>query len=85
MPVFKTETLQSESVSDASPVNSKYIQNVLRRKSSHDHTFGVYHNTGGSFKIGRSNVKYNDKHVFGYGKVQCNARSVGTDNKVTTS
>jgi len=68
MPVFKTETLQSESVSDASSVNSKNIQNAFRRKLSHDHTFGVYHDTDGSFKIWRSYVKYNYKHVFVYGK-----------------
>jgi len=68
MPVFKTETIQSESVSGASLVNSKYIENVLRRKLSHDHTFGVYHDNAGSFKMRRSNVKYSDKHVFGYGK-----------------
>jgi hypothetical protein len=43
-------------------VHSKYIHNVLRR-------FGVYQDdTNCSFKIGRSNFKYNDKHVFVDGK-----------------
>ena len=38
---------------------------MLRRKVSHDPTFGVYQDdTYGSFKIGRSKFKYNDKHVF---------------------
>jgi hypothetical protein len=42
---------------------------VLRRKLSRDPTFGVYQNdTDGSFKIGRSNFKYNYKHVFVYGR-----------------
>jgi len=38
---------------------------VLKSKVSHDPTFGVYQNdTDGSFKIGRSKFKYNDKDVF---------------------
>jgi len=46
-------------------MHSKYIHNVLRRKLSHDSTFDVYQDdTGGSFKIGRSSFKYNDKNVF---------------------
>ena len=46
-------------------MHSKYIDNVLRRKLSHDPTFGVYQNeTDSSFKIGSSSFKYNDKHVF---------------------
>jgi hypothetical protein len=58
--LFKTE---SESETDVSP--SEYIQNVLKRKVPHDRTFGVYQDDrDGSFKIGRSNFKYKDKHVF---------------------
>ena len=68
--VFKME---SESETDHSPMHSEYIQNVLRRKVSHDPTFGVYQDiTDGSFKIGRSSFKYNDKHVFVDGRI-CNA------------
>ena len=38
---------------------------MLRRKLSHDPTFGVYqYDTDSSFKIGRSNFKYNEKHIF---------------------
>ena len=38
---------------------------MLRRKLSHDPTFGVYQDdTDCSFKIGRSSFKYNDKNVF---------------------
>ena len=40
LPWFKTETLDSESETDSSPIHSKHI-NVLRCKVSHDHTFGV--------------------------------------------
>jgi len=39
MPLFKTET-ESETVT--LPAHSKYIQDVLTRKVSHDPTFGVY-------------------------------------------
>jgi hypothetical protein len=50
-------------------MHSKYIHNVLRRKVSHDPTFGVYQDdSNGSFEIGRSSFKYNDKHVFVYGE-----------------
>jgi hypothetical protein len=42
VPLFKTESLESESETDSSPMHSKYIHNVLRRKISHDHIFGVY-------------------------------------------
>ena len=57
--------MESESETDLSPMHSEYIQNVLRRKESHDPTFGVYQDDAdGSFKIGRSSFKYNDKHVF---------------------
>jgi len=44
-------------------MHSTYIQNVLRRKISHDPTFGVYQDDFvGSFRIWRSSFKYN--HVF---------------------
>ena len=50
-------------------MHSIYIQNVLRPKVSHDPTLDLYHDdTDGSFKIGRSSFKYNDKHVFVDGK-----------------
>jgi hypothetical protein len=53
-----------ESKTDSLPVHSKYTHNVLRRKLSHDPTFGVYRDDNdGSFKIGSSCFKYN-KHVF---------------------
>ena len=46
---------------------------MLRRKSSHDPTFGEYqHDTDGSLKFGTSSFKYNDKHVFVDGK-ECKA------------
>ena len=62
MPLFQTE---SESETDTLPAHSKCIQDVLTRKVSHDPTFGVYQDdTDGSFKIGRSIFKYNNKHVF---------------------
>ena len=68
MPWFKTETLDSESETDTSPVHSKYVNNVLRRKLLHDHTFGVYQDdTDDSFKIGSSSFQFN-KHVFVHGK-----------------
>ena len=42
---------------------------MLKRKTSHDPTFGVYQDEFvGPFKIGRSSFKYNDKHVFVDGK-----------------
>ena len=64
--LFKTE---SESETDTLPPHSKYIQDVLTRKVTHDPTFGVYQDdTDGSFKIGRASFKYNNKHVFVYGK-----------------
>jgi len=54
-------------------MHSEYIQNVLRRKVSHDPTFGVYQDdTDGSFKIGRSSFKYYYKHVFVDGR-KCKA------------
>ena len=50
-------------------MHSKYIHNGLRRKLSHDPTFGVYQfDTDVSFKIGRSSFKNNDRHVFVDGK-----------------
>ena len=55
LPWFKTETLDSESDTDSLPIHSEYINIVLKRKVSHDRTFGVYQDeTDGSFKIGRS-------------------------------
>ena len=69
VPLFETESLESESEIDSLPLHSSYIQNLLKRKTSHDPTFGVYQDdTYGSFKIGRSSFKYNDKNVFVDGK-----------------
>ena len=66
MPLFRTE---SDSDIDIMPMHSKYINDVLTRNVSHDPTFGVYQDdTDGSFKIGRSSFKYNNKHVFVDGK-----------------
>jgi hypothetical protein len=66
VPLFQTET---ESETDSSPTHSKYIHKVLTRKVSHDPTFCVYQDdTNGSFKIGQSSFKYNNKHVFVDGK-----------------
>jgi hypothetical protein len=49
----------------SSSVHSKYIHNISKRKLSLDPTFGVYRcNTDGSFKVGRSSFKYNNKYVF---------------------
>lgn len=68
VPVFNTETADTESETDAesiSPLHTKYIQGVLKRKVSHDPTFGVYQdNDDGSFKIGSSKFKFSNKHVF---------------------
>jgi hypothetical protein len=65
LPRFKTEILDSESETDSLPIHSEYINNVLKRNVSHDRTFGVYQDeTDGSFKIGRSGFKFNNKHVF---------------------
>jgi hypothetical protein len=65
--VFKKEKAQSESetdVSDASPIHSKYIHSVLRRKASHYPTFGVYQDyTDGYYKIRQPNSEYNKKYV----------------------
>jgi len=63
--VFKTGILDTVSQTDSFSVHSKYINNVLMRKLSHDPTSCVYqYDTDGSFKIGRSSFKYGDKHVF---------------------
>ena len=68
LPLFKPESLDTES--DSLPVHSNYINVVLRRKVSHDPTFGVYQDDiDGSFKIGRSSFKYNNTHVFVDGKL----------------
>ena len=65
LPWFKRETLDSESESDSLPIHSEYINNVLKRTVWHDRTFGVYQDeTDGSFKIGRSGFKFNNRHVF---------------------
>jgi len=65
LPLFKTETLDSESERNYSHVHFKYINNVLRRKVSHDPNFDVYQDdTDSSFKIGSSSFKYKVKHVF---------------------
>ena len=54
-------------------LQSKYINNGLGRKVSHDPNFLVYHDdTDGSFKIGMSIFKYNNNHVFVEGK-RCKA------------
>jgi len=64
-PFIKTEKLEPELQTNSQPLHSKYIHNVLRRKLSHNPTFGVYQDdTDSSFKIGRSSFKYNDKNVF---------------------
>jgi hypothetical protein len=67
-PRFKAEELESGSETDSLPMHSKYIHNVLRRKAPHDHTFGVYQDDNSYFKRWRSSFKYNDQHVFVYGK-----------------
>jgi len=64
-PLIKAEKIESELETNSQPVHSKYVHNVLRRKLSHDPTFGVYKNyTNASFKIGSASFKYNDKHMF---------------------
>jgi len=64
-PFNKAEKLQPELEPNSQPVHSKYIHNVLKRRLSHDPTFGVYQDyTGGLFKIGRFSFKFNDKQVF---------------------
>ena len=46
-------------------MHSEFIQNILRPKVSVDATFGVYRDDAdGSFKVGISSFKYNDKHIF---------------------
>jgi len=62
LPLIKREASESESETDSQTVNSKYINNVLRRN---DPTFGVCHyDPNGSFKIGWSSFKCNYKRVF---------------------
>jgi hypothetical protein len=64
-PVFKTEPIETETeTDDGSPTPSRYIAGMLRSKSFNAPTFGVYQDDSGSFKIGRSTFKYNDKHVY---------------------
>jgi hypothetical protein len=72
VPIFNTETAETESETDSgsvSPVHSNSIQGVLKRKVSHDPTIGVYQNNNdGCFKIGSSKLKFSNKHVFVDGK-----------------
>ena len=69
MPLFKTQSLESESETDSLPMHSKYIDNVLTRTLSHDSSFGVYQDDkDGSFKIWRSRFTYYNKDVFVDGK-----------------
>jgi hypothetical protein len=60
-PTFHTETVDTEPetvAGRASPVNSKYIQDVLKRRKSHGPAFGIYQDdTDGSFGIGSSIFK----------------------------
>ena len=64
VPLFNTEMLDSESETESLPVHSKYIDNALKRKGSHDPTFGVYQDDkDSSFKIGRSSFKYHNKRI----------------------
>jgi len=66
---FSTSERVTESETDSSPSHSKYIHKVLTRKVSHDFTFGVFQDdNNGTYKIGRSSFKYNNKHVFVDGK-----------------
>jgi len=68
-PFNKAEKLEPELETNSQPVHSNHIHNVLRCRLSHDPTFGMYQDkTDGSFKIGRSSFKYNDKHVSVDGK-----------------
>ena len=77
-------TSETESETDTSPTHSKYINSALIRKVSHDPTFGVYQNdTNGSFKIGRSCFKYNDKYAF-EGRKRYNSIPVSITNPITT-
>ena len=86
MPLFQRGTLDSESEKDYLPLHSKYINSLLRRKISHNPTFGVYQDdTDGSFKIGMSSFKYNDKQlVFSWEKLQGNASFGGITSQVQT-
>jgi hypothetical protein len=68
-PFIKAEKPVFEIQTGFQPVHSKYIHNVLKRKLTHDPTFGVYQDdTDGSFKIGRSSFTYNENSVFVDGK-----------------
>jgi len=57
-PFIKAEKLEPELETNSQPVHSKYIHNVLRRKLSHDPTFGVYQD---DTEIGSWSFKYDDK------------------------
>jgi hypothetical protein len=68
-PFIKAEKPDSEIETCFQPVHSKYIHNVLKRKLTHDPTFGVCQSdTDGSFKIGRLSFTYNNNIVFVDGK-----------------
>jgi hypothetical protein len=61
-PFIKAEKPESEI---QTVLHSKCIQNVLKRKLTHDPTFGVYRDdTDDSFKIGISGFTYTDNNVF---------------------
>jgi hypothetical protein len=82
MPWYKTEALDSESETNSLPIHPEYIKNVLKRKVSHDRSFGVYqHETDGSFKRGRSGFKFNNKHVFVDGRKYKATRGLGITDR----
>jgi hypothetical protein len=61
-PFIKAEKPESEIQTG---LHSKYIQNVLKRKQTHEPTFGVYRDdTDDSFKIGSLGFTYTDNNVF---------------------
>jgi hypothetical protein len=65
-PFIKAERPQSEIQTG---LHSKYVQNVLKRKLTHDTTFGVYQDdTESYFNIGRSSFTYTDNGIFVDGK-----------------
>ena len=56
------------------------MDNALKRKGSHDPTFGVYQDDKDrAFKIWRSSFKYNDKHVFADGKMYKSSQVCSND------
>jgi hypothetical protein len=65
VPLFETQSLESDSEADFLPMHSKCIHNVLTRKLSHNSNFGVYQDDkDGSFNLRRSGSTYNNKDVF---------------------